>query len=492
MPLHGAAGRADAAARDGDLKETAVRLTGSALTAVGRVVPQSPVSWLAARGRANALEVRRIDFADLSGWSFDPASGNLQHDSGRFFTVEGLTVQLDSGPFTHWAQPTVNQHDIGVLGILIKEFDGVLHCLMQAKMEPGNATRTQLCPTVQATRSNYTGVHGGSAVPYLKYFLEPGRGRVLVDVLQSEMGSWFHRKRNRNMVVEVTEDITPGQDFRWMTLGEVFRLLRVDDVVNMDVRTVLACMPFVVPAASGAASTTGEADFRAALLRALDPAARPVHPTHEVISWLTHMKTVHGLVAERIPLAAVSGWKQRTDAITHDEGKYFRILAVSVRATNREVSGWTQPLIAPTSEGVVAFLLKRIDGVLHALVQARVEGGLTDGVELGPTVQCSPRNYQDMPPSGMPPFLREVLDADPKSIRYDVVLSDEGGRSYHSRARHLLIEVPEELSLSELPGFRWVAIGQLVELLRHSYYVNVQARSLVAALHSLWATGAAA
>ncbi|MEW5632635.1 NDP-hexose 2,3-dehydratase family protein, partial [Streptomyces hydrogenans] len=92
-------------------------------------------------------------------------------------------------------------------------------------------------------RSNYTGVHGGAPVPYLDHFLRPGRGRVLVDVLQSEMGSWFHRKRNRNMVVEVLDDVPVGDDFRWMTMGEVLDRLRQDDVVNMDVRTILACLP---------------------------------------------------------------------------------------------------------------------------------------------------------------------------------------------------------------------------------------------------------
>ncbi|NED05567.1 NDP-hexose 2,3-dehydratase, partial [Streptomyces sp. SID6648] len=35
------------------------------------------------------------------------------------------------------------------------------------------------------------------------------------------------------------------------------------------------------------------------------------------------------------------------------------------------------------------------------------------------------------------------------------------------------------------PDFRWMTVRQLVDLLRHSHYVNIQARSLVACLHSL-------
>lgn len=35
------------------------------------------------------------------------------------------------------------------------------------------------------------------------------------------------------------------------------------------------------------------------------------------------------------------------------------------------------------------------------------------------------------------------------------------------------------------PGYRWVTMAQLSELLCHSHYLNVEARSLVACLHAL-------
>ena len=53
----------------------------------------------------------------------------------------------------------------------------MLHCLMQAKMEPGNVNPLQLSPTVQATRSNYTQVHRGTGTRYLEYFVGPTAAR---------------------------------------------------------------------------------------------------------------------------------------------------------------------------------------------------------------------------------------------------------------------------------------------------------------------------
>jgi dTDP-4-dehydro-6-deoxy-alpha-D-glucopyranose 2,3-dehydratase len=110
----------------------------------------------------------------------------------------------------------------------------VPHFLMQAKMEAGNPNLLQLSPTVQATRSNFTGVPKGASVRYLEYVTGPRRGRVITDVLQPGHSSWFYHKSNRNMVDEVPADadIPLADDFRWLTLGQSNELLTRDNLVK--------------------------------------------------------------------------------------------------------------------------------------------------------------------------------------------------------------------------------------------------------------------
>jgi dTDP-4-dehydro-6-deoxy-alpha-D-glucopyranose 2,3-dehydratase len=129
--------------------------------------------WLAMRTDANNFDVDRIALSDLRGWSFESGSDNLRHDSGKFFSVEGVRVRTDGQPPNEWVQPIIVQPEVGILGILVKEFGGVLHFLMQAKMEPGNINLVQLSPTVQATRSNYTGVHRGASIRYIEVYAKP-------------------------------------------------------------------------------------------------------------------------------------------------------------------------------------------------------------------------------------------------------------------------------------------------------------------------------
>ncbi|MCX4469513.1 NDP-hexose 2,3-dehydratase family protein [Micromonospora sp. NBC_01655] len=439
------------------------RIATSAATPQGALLSTEDFAdWLAGRGRANQFRVDRIPFAELQDWSFDGRTGNLGHRSGRFFTVEGLHATVD-GPPGEWHQPIIRQPEVGILGILAKEFDGVLHFLMQAKMEPGNPNLLQLSPTVQATRSNYSKVHKGADVRYIEYFTRGlDRRRVLADALQSEHGSWFYHKSNRNMVVEVTEDVPLHDGFCWLTLGQIATLLRLDNVVNMDSRTVLACLPFT------------------------DRAEAALHSDTELLSWFTAQRAGHDVRATPVPLAGLPGWVRDEYTIAHEQERYFKVVAVSVVAGNREVTRWTQPLFEPCGTGVTAFLSRRIGGVRHVLAHARVEGGFLDTVELGPTVQCTPGNYAHLGDAARPPFLDLVLGADPASIRYEARHSEEGGRFLNAESRYLVVDVAEsQVPLDPPAGYLWVTPGQLTSLVRHNHYVNVQARTLLACLNAI-------
>ncbi|MFI5754685.1 NDP-hexose 2,3-dehydratase family protein [Streptomyces sp. NPDC051569] len=437
---------------------TAPRIARSARDRYGTQLPTGDVmDWLAERRAAHRFRVDRIPFDELRGWSFSPDTGNLGHASGRFFSVEGLHVSCEDGPVEEWHQPIIRQPEVGILGILVKEFDGVPHLLMQAKMEPGNPNLLQLSPTVQATRSNYTGAHRGAGVTYIEYFTRPERGTVLADVIQSEHGSWFLHKGNRNMIVEARGNVPPDDDFRWLTLGQIGELMRRDNLVNMDSRTVLSCAPF------------GGDEPRA------------LHSDAEVLSWLTAQRATRQIRANRVPLKELPGWTRGATSIDHDGGRYFSVMAVSVRADSREVASWTQPLFEPVGLGITAFLTRRIGGVPHLLAHAKAEGGILQSVELGPTVQCVPGNYAHLPRERQPRFLDLVRHADPARIRYEAIHSEEGGRFLNAESRYLIVEASEEeVPLDPPPDYHWLTPGQLTALTQYGNYVNVQARTLLA------------
>lgn len=416
------------------------------------------------------MRVRRTPLDELDSWTTDPDTGDIRHRSGRFFSITGLHVRhQDSGmegapDGTGWSQPIINQPEVGLLGLLVKEFDGVRHFLVQAKAEPGNHNEHQISPTVQATRSNYSRVHQGRTVPYLGFFQKPRRHQVRVDVRQSEQGAWFLRKRNRNMIVEVTEDVALAEGFRWVTGAELHQLLAAGDYVNMDARSVLSHLP--PPGTPGT----------------------PQHSEGELLSWLTAHRCGEPLRVGRVPLRAVTGWTRAPERLAHDHERYFDVIGVHAESAHREVASWQQPMLRPRAGGVIAFLLRWFDGTPHVLTRVRWEPGYADVAELGPTVQCTPDNYAHLPPSARPPLLTEVLEAPASRVLFDTTLSEEGGRFYHARNRYLVVSTDRGPEIENADGqddFRWVTPHQFAALLQHSHYVNVEARSLLACLHSL-------
>lgn len=454
------------------------------------------MEWFAGRSEAHRFSIEQIPFSELVSWSFERLTGNLVHDSGKFFSIEGVWVETSAGHVKQWSQPIINQPEIGVLGILAKEFDGVLHFLMQAKMEPGNLNMVQLAPTLQATRSNYTRVHRGKSPLYLEYFAGR-RGRVLVDTLHSEQGARFLRKRNRNVIVEVEEAVPVYDDYCWLTLGQLHRLLHLDNVVNMDARTVLSCISYAGPETEGLAGDevlnalrrlapasapllpTGLDDFTVGLLTSALEVRRARHPDEEVISWFTGLKVDYELDVTRIPLRYVRHWEVSDREIYHRDGKYFTVIAVRVQADNREVSCWTQPIIKPREEGLMAYVVKEIHGVPHFLIQGKVEPGNFDVVEMAPSVQCITGSYRHDDVAIKPAFLDDVLAMPADQVYSSSLQSEEGGRFFREANRNMVIRVGDEFP-TELPkNYIWLSLHQLKRFIKFNNYLNVQARCLL-------------
>ncbi len=433
--------------------------------------------WIEQRNREVQVDVQLIPFSEMTGWYVDE-DGSLRHNSGRFFTIQGIHVETDYGSNHSWDQPIINQPEIGYLGILTKEINGTLYFLMQAKIEPGNVNCVQISPTLQATKSNYSQVHKGKKPAYLDYFVNVKPDHVLLDQLQSEQGARFLRKRNRNIIIKVDEDVEVLPDFRWMTLGQIKEFMHHDNMVNMDTRTVLSgieYIDYITPLTDlSNLSEFGQDMLKSARMR------EGIHTMGQILSWLSGLKSRYDLFVSNKPIDKLEGWHRAEDEIANNVGKYFRIIGVNVSISNREVTSWSQPLVQPLQQGLCAFIVRKIGGVYHFLVQAKLECGNYDVMELAPTVQCLTGNV--FAAEKKPPFAEYVLNAKPGQIRYDVLQSEEGGRFFREQNRNMIVEAGKDLP-QELPEhYAWMTLNQINHFLKFNNYLNIQARSILSAI----------
>jgi oxidase EvaA len=437
--------------------------------------------WIIEKNNEVSVNLTRVTFSELDKWSFDKNRGSLVHESGGFFSIDGIRVLTNWGEKQEWEQPIINQPEIGYLGIITKEFDGILYFLLQAKIEPGNVNNVQLSPTLQATKSNYSQLHKGKKPLYLNYFQEATKGQVLLDQLQSEQGARFLRKRNRNIIIKIDQDFPVDSNYIWLTLGQIKELLKYDNVVNMDTRTVISGIPFgsydkkPYDWDSILNSACNSDSFEYNLLKSTISSEYSLYSFTEILNWFTALKSQYELKVQSISLFNVKDWVISENSIHHINNKYFQIIPTAVEISNREVQKWSQPLVQPMQNGICAFLIKEIDGIFHFLVQAKLECGNFDILEMAPTVQCITDSYDH---SEEVPFLDYILTVNQEQIKHDSLQSEEGGRFYREQNRNLLVMVNNDFPLEVPDNFIWITISQLSVFLKFNNFLNIQARSL--------------
>jgi oxidase EvaA len=443
-------------------------------------------SWLERNKKKTKVSVMQVPINKLRNWVVEKNTGNIHHESGRFFSIEGIRVSTDWGLVKVWEQPIIIQPEIGILGILTKKINGVLHFLMQAKIEPGNINQVQISPTLQATKSNYTRVHNGRQPLLLEYFNGGKQVNVLLDQLQSEQGGRFFRKRNRNIIIQVDadEDVLVPDNFIWMTLGQIKNLMRQDNLVNMDTRTVISGITFGAlnkHALDYMGAIDSNGFYAERIFRSIFDDENYLNAFHELISWITGLKSKYELNVERIPLKNLRHWVYSNETIYHEKNKYFSVIGVNTSIAGREVVSWDQPMIKPAQEGLIGFIIKPIGGVLHFLVQAKLEVGNIDTIELAPTVQCLTGNYRNNLNEYNVPFIDTILNASQGKLLYSAMQSEEGGRFYYEQNRNVIV-IEDEGFTPVLPeNYCWMTYSQMLHFLQFNNYFNIAARSLMAA-----------
>ena len=435
-------------------------------TPQGIIPTRDILDWVASLNSSLHVDIQKTTLADTK-WFYDESIGQIINERRTFFKISGLE---SSG----LAQPILIQDEIGYLGMICKPIDCVLHFLVQAKIEPGNINNIQLSPTIQATKSNFTQAHSGSRPAYLDLFLHAERYHIVVDQIQSEQSSRFLGKRNRNIVVMLDEysQIEESPLHKWMTLGQIKRLMRIDNLVNMDTRTVLSCIPFY------------QYDFGTidgSLRRSITDGDQPdILPS--IFRYINNHKMFNEDKTVLVPLYSLRDWEMvgsnGIEEFVCTVGYPFKVVFCDISIEGREVQHWGQPLFE--AQGMATFgLFTRVnDGVQEFLIQAKHEVGCFDKIELGPTIQL------DAGKEAANPIEKAFLEHYHRGqgIQYSVILSEEGGRFYHEQNKNIIIAIEPRLIDDPPPGYWWCTYRTLNKLAQINNILNIQLRNLLSLL----------
>ncbi len=435
------------------------------------------LSWIANKNRETNVSIKKISLEDMNDWFYDKHEQGIVNHDHTFFAVKGLKKYEEKIGTVH-EQPIIVQNEIGYLGIIGKVIDGTMYFLMQAKIEPGNVNKIQISPTVQATKSNFMRVHGGRSPKYIEYFSHERNFEVIVDQIQSEQSSRFYGKRNRNMLIIVDEAIEVGDSHIWMTLGQIKQLMEYDNLVNMDTRSVISCIPFALRDFTYKELVCLESLFADKELYNSIFFGEAGVKINKIYQYMNEVKMLDRSKVEIVDLYSLNNWYFHNDAFVSDQGE-FSVIFCDIEIEGREVTKWQQPLLAAKSNLILGLMYSYFDNKMNFLVHSLSEVGCFDKIEIGPTVQyaCDNNAKRD---SIQTIFFDKYKRQ--KGITFSGLFSEEGGRFYHEENRNILLKVDKE-EIGELPpGYFWTDYQTLNILIQFNNCLNIQLRNLLSIL----------
>lgn len=436
------------------------------------------LEWIRNLNKNTYVNINECSINDNNFWFYDDYKGEILNRKRSFFSIIGMRYFIDDEFVKE--QPIIVQPEIGYLGIICKKINGILHFLMQAKIEPGNINCVQISPTIQATKSNFTRAHGGKLPLYFEYFENSEKYRVIFDQIQSEQATRFYQKRNRNMIMIVDEDIEVYPNFRWMTLGQIKKLMEIDNLVNMDTRTVLSGLPFVTSNLSDNEKSEIKELFNDKALYMSIFEMSPSNTLPAVFQKINNYKMFKDTVLAPVPLNQLIDWTINDEGITCRHQAEYMVRYYDIEISGREVQHWMQPLFKAIGIATFALVTVVSEGVRKFLVKIKPEIGSFDKVELGPTIQWEPTHYL-YNDNEIEKVFRSHLEKR-KGIMCNVLLSEEGGRFYHEQNRNVIIEIQQD-EIKDLPDdYIWVDYSTLNYLVQVNNCLNIQLRNLISLL----------
>lgn len=319
-----------------------------------------------------------------------------------------------------------------------------------------------MAPTCQATASNAARAHGGDLPPYFEYFV-PGDPNIAFESLESEQGTRFLGKRNRNVLRIANQIISARSSHKWMPPEQLLDLLSVDHLVNTDARSVLVCSPWETLVCR-MPFTRYRSGFGVELLHSFRGGAAS-EDLGKVFSDIHRLRCMTN-EPEVVSLDSLEGWKITETGVAPSRIGPFSIRQISVKAQGREVACWDQPIVDSFSEGQIAIVCGRIDDKLHFLFRPHAEPGLYNRVELGPTLVAEPGSREKMDAS---------FDFSNAVVRAECRQSEEGGRFFQDTNHYRIVDVGE--ASASPPGWHWLTLAQIRKLLNTGGWLTNEARS---------------
>ena len=176
---------------------------------------------------------------------------------------------------------------------------------------------------------------------------------------------------------------------------------------------------------------------------------------------------------QRIKLAEQNQWSIKSGALSHISNGFFHVAGIRSR-----ISGAEHLILFQPQSALTGLALFRDGSQIYLLLQARVEPGLPNIGEYGPTIQSTAANYLRMHGGKSTSYVElfrsfsPIANALGSNIQFDL-----GKRYFFKSKLHSYLELDEQVETKE--NMIWVPLQVVGDVLANDNFLNPDLRSLL-------------
>ena len=201
------------------------------------------------------------------------------------------------------------------------------------------------------------------------------------------------------------------------------------------------------------------------------------HSFEELRAWIDERKKNQKVSISRVALNDCTPWfyDQESGQIRNTSGSFFRI--AGMRSEYPDGSTAEQPIILQREIGFLGIICRKINGIWHFLMQAKIEPGNINYVQISPTIQATKSNFTRKHGGKEPQYLRYFTDMRPEDVLVDQIQSEQSSRFWGKRNRNVIIKTDDEIE--ETDSHKWMTLQQLRRFMAMDNCINMDTRTVL-------------
>ena len=134
-------------------------------------------------------------------------------------------------------QPLFCSKGNAIFGLIVRKVEDEYKALVSVKKFIGSNS-FEVAPTIQKEFIERNDIKDNIEDIFFKQL--DNNPKILVDVYLSEEGGRFYHEQNRNIIIEVEDEIQLPDDYCFVSLGTIKKLIKMTQLVNIQLRNLVS------------------------------------------------------------------------------------------------------------------------------------------------------------------------------------------------------------------------------------------------------------